>query len=99
MDKTGFTSWAQVELPAPARTLQRLCKHFSHKVNAHWDENQGRIDFAEGQCTLQVEQSVLHLHCRAPTNEWLAEIEQTMERHLPQMSSLPADAAPLNWQR
>lgn len=99
MTLTHYISRARVEVPRPERTLLRLCKHFSHKVEARWDQSQGFVDFAIGTCALRAESSHLHLECESGTPAGLGDIEQTLERHLGPMSGLPAEAITITWMR
>lgn len=97
---TGYyTSSAQVPLSDPGRVLHRLCKHFNHKVKAQWDPTQGFVDFAVGTAILRTTPDALCLECEAGSRTELAEVEQTLERHLAPMSGLPAEAVALTWTR
>ncbi|ROQ18588.1 hypothetical protein EDC38_2816 [Marinimicrobium koreense] len=94
-----WTSRAAVELPAPARTLRRLCKHFSHKVRAQWQETTGEVDFGIGVCEFHAEAGILHCLCRARSETDLQDIEETIERHLGPMSGLTGAPPTPRWQR
>ncbi|WP_341939338.1 DUF2218 domain-containing protein [Marinimicrobium sp. C2-29] len=97
---TGYyTSSAQVPLSDPGRVLHRLCKHFSHKVKAQWEPAQGFVDFAVGTAILRATPHALCLECEAGSRTELAEVEQTLERHLGPMSGLPDDEIVLVWER
>lgn len=99
MNTDILTSRAQVPLDSPARTLHRLCKHFSHKVSARWDEARGEVDFGIGQCELRAEGQLLHClcHSQAPTD--LRDIEDTIERHLGPMSGQAKNPPAVRWER
>lgn len=99
MPTASYTSSAQVPLSDSGRVLHRLCKHFSHKVKAQWDPTQGFVDFAVGTAILRATPHALCLECEAGSRTELAEVEQTLERHLAPMSGLPAEAVALTWER
>lgn len=92
-------SHAQLQLPEAARTLRRLCKHFSHKVMTECSDTEGRVVFAEGYCRLQASGQQLHLECGAKNLQELREIELTLERHLPAMAGAASEPAEIHWQR
>lgn len=102
MTMQTWTSRAAVALPAPARTLRRLCKHFSHKViRAQCQETTGEVDFGIGVCEFHAEADFLRCLCRAGSETDLRAIEETIERHLGPMSGLtgtPPTPRP-RWQR
>lgn len=40
---------AYVETSTPSKYINRLCKHFAHKVTVNYDENHGEINFKIGK--------------------------------------------------
>lgn len=71
-------------LPTPqaSRLLSRLCKHFSHKITAHWDEHRGDLIFSIGHCQLLADAQGLSLTCTADNTADLLEVQDVMQRHL-----------------
>lgn len=65
-----------------SRLLVRLCRHFSHKIDAQWDEREGRLVFSIGECRLLAAESGLGLQCCAPTAGELDELQEVLRRHL-----------------
>ncbi len=61
--------------------IKRLCKHFNHRVEASWDERQGSVKFAMGQCLLVAEKEKLIIECQASSVPELAEVMDTVKRH------------------
>ncbi|NTS78831.1 DUF2218 domain-containing protein [Catenovulum sp. SM1970] len=61
--------------------INRLCKHFSHKINAVWNENQGFIEFEMGFCQLDAQGELLVFQCGAKTESELTEITDCMDSH------------------
>lgn len=87
---------ARVKTPHGSKYLQRLCKHFAHRVSADWDEHSGNVCFAEGTCTLQADASGLQMICSADSEQELIEIVDTMDRHFIRFAK--AEAPELIWQ-
>lgn len=87
---------AQVKTPNGSKYLQRLCKHFAHRVSAHWDESCGTVIFAEGACTLEADALGLQLICSAGSQQDLVDIVDTVDRHFIRFAK--AEAPTLIWQ-
>ncbi len=79
----------------PTRLVRLLCKHFSRKVDALWDEDLGFVQFAEGVCVMKASGEALGFHCAANNKADLAAIVDTIDRHLSGFSG--ADDIMLNW--
>jgi hypothetical protein len=94
-----ITSRANIALTSPQRTLQKLCKHFNHKVNAHWQHASGEVDFGIGECKLQAAAQQLLVTCHAQQLSDLNEIEHTIERHIGPMSGQPNTPPVILWHR
>ena len=62
--------------------LNRLCKHFSHKIPARWDDQQGELDFGIGRCRLSARANELAIVCEAGDAAALQDIADTVESHL-----------------
>jgi len=78
---TALTAFATITNFDGLRMLKRLCKHFSHKVPAGWDEHQGYIEFAMGFCDMTTEYQQLNLRCGAKTQTELLEIIDCINTH------------------
>lgn len=76
--------------------LARLCKHFSHKVPASWDDTQGKVLFAMGSCLMSATDTELHVRCIADNSDDLGEILDTMKGHFDRFAS--KDQLILQWQ-
>lgn len=87
---------AQVTTDQASRYLNRLCKHFSHKVPATWDGHHGRLDFDIGQCRLEAGNERLVLHCQARDQGLLAELGQVVASHLERFAA--GAVAAVQWQ-
>lgn len=73
---------AVVKTNDAARYLGRLCKHFSHKIEASWNESMGRLEFDIGQCRLMAGAAALDLYCEAPDHEQLEQLGEVVASHL-----------------
>ncbi len=77
------------------RYLQRLCKHFRHKVPVTLTEQTGLIEFAMGTCELTADDHVLNMHCETVDYFALSEIMQTMQSHFERFSK--PETAAITW--
>lgn len=73
---------AVVNTDDATRYLKRLCKHFSHKIDASWDDSQGRLEFDIGQCRLRAGTAGLELYCEAPDQQQLDQLGEVVTSHL-----------------
>lgn len=91
-----FQRSARAQTSNASKYLQRLCKHFAHRVTAEWNEVLGNVSFAEGSCMLQADASELQVTCYADSAQDLAEIVDTLDRHFIRFAK--AEAPELIWQ-
>lgn len=77
------------------RYLKRLCKHFSHKIDATWDDTQGRLEFDIGQCHLRAATASLEMHCEAPDQQQLDQLGEVVASHLVRFAR--GDIAAVHW--
>lgn len=96
LSASQFHRKGRVKTSDGSKYLQRLCKHFSHRVSADWDENRGKVTFAEGTCSLQADASGLQMTCSANSQQELVEIVDTLDRHFIRFAK--AEAPTLIWQ-
>ncbi len=68
------------------RFLNRLCKHFSHKVDVKWENHLGFIKFSMGVCYLEARDTNLHFRCEANNKTDLSEIIDTIDSHFKRFS-------------
>ncbi|MBL3555832.1 MULTISPECIES: DUF2218 domain-containing protein [Marinobacter] len=87
---------AVVNTDDAARYLKRLCKHFSHKIEATWSDSQGRLEFDIGRCRLQAATTGLELHCEAPDQQQLDQLGEVVASHLIRFAGGEVDA--VHWQ-
>ena len=50
-----------IETPRAGVYLKQLCRHFGHKVETTFDDHDGRISFAFGECELRADDGRLEL--------------------------------------
>ena len=75
--------------------LKKLCRHFSHKLETEFDDQQGSIRFPFGICELSAEASSLQLHCQASADQ-MATLRDVIERHLVRFAT--RDTLTVDWQ-
>lgn len=79
---TMFHSEGEVATPEASRFLQRLCFHFSRKINVSYDEHQGQAHFPTGLCHMKASPDTLHFSCSAASEEALQRVQLTLEHHV-----------------
>lgn len=80
-----------------AKYVQRLCKHFAHKVQAQCEETQGKVQFEMGTADMFASTDVLTLTCKANNATDLGDIVDTIDRHFERFAK--ADELVLEWQQ
>lgn len=80
-------SHAVVPTTSGSRYINRLCKHWQHKLNVAHDAHQGRVEFDTGVCRLRAEPDALHLSLEAVDAEAREHLEHVVAVHLVRMAS------------
>ena len=73
---------ASVASAEPARLINRLCKHFSHIIDAQWNDTTGHLTFSIGQCELAAHSGILTLTCQSESHDKLEEVGEVVASHL-----------------
>jgi len=83
-----FYSKTTIKSENSAHYLKSLCRHFARKVPATWDDHQGEVNFAMGNCnfTLIDTSDELELVCSAEAIEPLATVKKILEQHILMLS-------------
>jgi hypothetical protein len=71
-----------VEIDSAEKYLNRLCKHFNHKVDAEYGEGKGTVDFKFATCQMLAEKNELIIACQAESSEKIARVKYVIEDHL-----------------
>lgn len=87
---------AYVETSTPSKYINRLCKHFAHKVIVAYDENQGEISFKMGKGYIEKVDGGLILKAEADNQTDLQEVIDIMDRHFVRIAW--QEELVLNWQ-
>lgn len=82
MTENELTSETLVSTDKPSPYLKQLCRHFGHRVEVSFDDEQGSIAFEFGRCELQRTDDGLLLRAQAASQENLARVEQVVGSHL-----------------
>lgn len=80
------------------RYMIQLCKHFGHKVEASFDDHEGRIAFPMGEASLRASPETLMLVSKSETPDGLARLEQVIESHLKRFAFREPELA-VEWRR
>jgi hypothetical protein len=71
-----------VRTDKPIAYMRQLCKHFGHKVDASFGEDNGYIQFEFGRCELHASDGALRLEVSAAGRENHERMERVIGSHL-----------------
>lgn len=77
-----MVSKARVATNRSAAYMQRLCRHFSHKVPAEFDDTHARVNFPMGVCEMRAEADALVLRAQADDEVGLTRIKHILSDHV-----------------
>ena len=78
----ALTSTAVVTTPKAAGYAAQLCKHFSHKIPAHFEGSDGEVTFGAGTCRLHAEGDQLTLTVEGADADAIARLQDVVGQHL-----------------
>lgn len=73
---------AKIQTDLGQKYIRHLCRHFNHKVEAVFNDTEGRVQFDQGFCVMQKEANQLAFYCRAETDENMRIIKYILDDHL-----------------
>ncbi|MBZ5488783.1 DUF2218 domain-containing protein [Halomonas aquamarina] len=81
-------SRAAIATESGERLINRLCKHWSHKLEVEYTERDAKIVFPEqnSTCLMHAEASKLAVSVEAPSDETLKQLEGVVQSHLERMA-------------
>ena len=79
------------EVLGPAKLMNRLAKHWSHKFDIELTEDSADIPFPFGRCVLRVEGQALQATVEAQDAASLATLESVVADHLVRMAKEPLE--------
>lgn len=91
-------STATVPTANARRYMIQLCKHFGHKVEASFDDREGRIAFGVGEAAMRASPDTLMMVATAADAEGLDRLEKVMASHLTRFAFREPDMA-VEWRR
>ena len=75
-------SSAAVSSEHAGKYLQQLCKHFAHKVEVSYDQNEGQVHFPMGLCLMKLAADKLMFAIRADSEEAVKAAQSVIDVHL-----------------
>jgi len=79
-------SRAEIATDSGAKLMNRLCKHWAHKLDVEQGEEESRVAFEEGSCIMRIEQDKLIVAVEALDEESLDRLEGIIDSHLERMT-------------
>lgn len=77
-----LSSRAVVATDRPSPYLKQLCKHFRHRHEVTWTDDEGTLSFPFGRCDLTAGEHNLTLLATADDDEALSRTEGVVRGHL-----------------
>lgn len=62
--------------------IGKLCRHFRHKIEATYADNEGKAIFPKGICRMKADSDTLTFDIEAENAEAVAKIQGVIDRHL-----------------
>lgn len=87
-------SSAQIVTSSGQRLINRLCKHWAHKLEV--DADQGRVVFDGGLCLMSAGEDVLRVKLQAGDAERLEQLKGVVASHLERMAV--KETLEIHWQ-
>ncbi len=81
-DEGMYESKACMYINSPEKYLNRLCKHFNHKVDAEYGDGKGTVDFKFATCQMFAKGDELIITCQSGNPESMARVKYVIEDHL-----------------
>jgi len=78
---------AHVAIPNPPRYMNRLAKHFEHRVTVQRDERRASVSFPDAPCTMQASDTHLDIRIETTSTDALTRLQEVVTRHLKQVAS------------
>lgn len=79
-------SRAEIATESGARLMNRLCKHWAHKLEVEQGEEESRVVFEDGSCVMRAEPDKLVVAIEALEEESLDRLEGVVDSHLQRMA-------------
>lgn len=79
-------SRAEIATTSGERLINRLCKHWAHKLEVEHAGPEAKITFASGTCLMRADEDTLTVAIETLEEERLDELEGVVERHLVRMA-------------
>ncbi len=77
---------ANISTASAARIMKRLCKHWSHKLQVSYHDEQGRVLFDPSVLTMQVSPQSLQATLSHADDDTLIRLQQVVADHLQRMA-------------
>ena len=82
MNEQRHTSSADVTTENGELYMKQLCRHFGHKQETGWTDDDGFVAFPFGRCELHAAPTSLRLIASAADDESLHRVEHVIASHL-----------------
>lgn len=77
-----FTASSRFVTPNGSSYIQRICKHFAHKIDVKYDEHRGECVLPSGKAAMEADDQGLSFFVTAEDEEGLTRVKAVIEDHL-----------------
>ena len=77
----NYTS-TQIPTAEASNYIRKLCRHFAHKVSVTFTEQEGQVQFLQGQCLMQANAQSLNIYMQSETPEGIPAMRFIIDDHL-----------------
>jgi hypothetical protein len=77
-----FEARTTLETPNAIRYMKALCNHFDEKVTAHYDGNEGTVDFGFADCQMAATHDRLTIDVQAGDEDGFARVKYVVSDHV-----------------
>ncbi len=77
-------NYASTQIPTAeaSKYIHKLCRHFAHKVPVQCNEQDGQVQFLQGQCLLQANAQSLAIYMQADSPDGIPAMQHIIDDHL-----------------
>ncbi len=75
-------SMTSISTELGSKYIRHLCRHFNHKVEAIFNEREGRVEFQQGFCLMQQSTDKLYFYCQTENSKNMQIIQYILDDHL-----------------
>lgn len=72
----------QISTTEASKYIRKLCRHFAHKVPVQFSEQDGQVQFLQGQCVMQANAQSMSIYMQADAPDGIQAMQFIIDDHL-----------------